>query len=168
MVQQCDGRAPGCRSRLAIPTPDPSPTHTLACCLGLARYSSPTARAHLESCLATFGAAAPPSQARWTLKYQAEVLTRDVDVAIANAHISAITLWHFFDFKVDDRQENGTACEYESGVFPPTCAYIRIDGRPGGVNHKGVVDFWRRPKPAFALVAARYNATRRSPQAAPQ
>jgi len=108
------------------------------------------------------------TDARWTLKYQAEVLTRDVDVAIANAHISAITLWHFFDFKVDDRQENGTACEYESGVFPPTCAYIRIDGRPGGVNHKGVVDFWRRPKPAFALVAARYNATRRSPQAAPQ
>jgi beta-glucuronidase len=44
-------------------------------------------------------------------------------------------------------------------MFPPNCSYINITSRPGGVNHKGVVDFWRRPKPAYQLVAAKYNAT---------
>jgi len=30
----------------------------------------------------------------------------------------------------------------------------------GGENHKGVLDFWRREKPAFDAVAAQYNATK--------
>ena len=100
------------------------------------------------------------TDAKWTLNYQTEIIERDVDVAIANGNISGITLWHFFDFKVDDAQENGTACEYVPDLFPPNCSYIAIDGRPGGVNHKGVLDFWRRPKPAYGVVAAKYNATR--------
>ena len=99
------------------------------------------------------------TDAKWTLKYQTEIVTRDVDVAIANSNISGITIWHFFDFKVDDAQENNTACQYIPDMFPPNCSYINITSRPGGVNHKGVVDFWRRPKPAYQLVAAKYNAT---------
>ena len=40
---------------------------------------------------------------------------------------------------------------------PCDCVYINANvGRPGGENHKGVVDFWRRPKEEFAAVAAIY------------
>ena len=99
------------------------------------------------------------SAAKWTLKYQTEIVSADVDVAIANDHISGLTIWHFMDFKVDDANEHDTHCEYEPHVWPPTCAYIKIDQRPGGENHKGVVDFWRRKKPAYEVVAAKYNAT---------
>ena len=63
-------------------------------------------------------------------------------------------------------QENNTHCEYDhpppttfaelEAVGPPNCTYIEINGRPGGENHKGSLDFWRREKPAFGIVAAKY------------
>lgn len=101
---------------------------------------------------------------KWTLKFQTEIISQDVDVALANNNISGITLWHFFDFKVDDHQENNTHCEYIPDMYPPNCSYIEINGRPGGVNHKGVLDFWRRPKPAYQIVAAKYNGTKQGQQ----
>ena len=71
---------------------------------------------------------------------------------------TGLTLWHFFDFKTQDGDENNTHCEYEPNVYPPTCAYIDVhNGRPGGVNHKGVLGFWRREKPSYNVVAAMYN-----------
>lgn len=97
---------------------------------------------------------------KWTLQFQSEIISKDVDVALANGNISGITLWHFFDFKVNDANENNTHCEYIDHLYPPVCAYIKIDGRPGGINHKGVIDFWRRPKPAYKIVATKYNATK--------
>lgn len=51
------------------------------------------------------------TDAKWTLLYQTEVISADVDVALANNNISGITLWHFFDFKVNDAEENNTHCE---------------------------------------------------------
>jgi beta-glucuronidase len=100
--------------------------------------------------------------ARWTLKYQSQVINNDVDVAVDNYNISGITLWHFMDFKTYDDTENNTHCEYEPSVYPPICSYIDASAnRPGGLNHKGVVDFWRRKKPIYYSVAAKYkNATR--------
>ena len=100
-------------------------------------------------------AAIQSAAARWE-----RIITEDVEVALQSANVSGITLWHFFDFKVNDAAENHTACQYAPGVFPPTCTSITLSFRPGGENHKGVVDFWRRPKPAYAQVAARYNASR--------
>lgn len=97
---------------------------------------------------------------KWTLKFQTEIISQDVDVALANDNISGITLWHFFDFKVDDGEENETHCEYIPDMYPPNCSYIEINHRPGGVNHKGVLDFWRRPKPSYQIVAAKYNGTK--------
>ena len=101
----------------------------------------------------------------WTLAYQTGILAEDVDVALTNQYFSGIALWHFFDFKVDDRYENNTHCEYLPDVFPPTCGFIFANssspsGRPGGENHKGVLDFWRRRKPGFSVVAAKYNETK--------
>lgn len=101
--------------------------------------------------------------ARWTLAYQSKIISADVDVAIQNANISGITLWHFMDFKTFDNTENNTHCDYIPNQYPPTCAYINASAeirRPGGLNHKGVVGFWRRKKPIFDIVAAKYNATR--------
>jgi len=96
--------------------------------------------------------------AKWTLAYQTKVVTEDVDVALDNSNISGIALWHFMDFKVDDAYENYTQCQYVPGAYPPTCAYIDVSGRrPGGLNHKGCFDFWRREKPVFRAVAARYS-----------
>ena len=106
------------------------------------------------------------TMAPWTTGYQGEVLARAVDVALANAHISGLALWHFFDFKTDDETQACGPCAYLAGVTPPTCGYIAIDHcgdsttvRPGGTNHKGVVDFWRRKKMSYTVVAARFNAS---------
>jgi beta-glucuronidase len=98
---------------------------------------------------------------KWTIPYQTSIIGQDVDIAIANPNISGISLWHFFDFKVNDRWENNTHCDYLPGVEPPTCGYIAVNtstpmGRPGGANHKGVLDWFRRPKPAYAMVAGKY------------
>jgi hypothetical protein len=37
--------------------------------------------------------------ATWTTKYQAEVLSRDVDAALASEHLSGVSLFQFFDIK---------------------------------------------------------------------
>ena len=80
------------------------------------------------------------TDAKWTLKYQSEVIANDVDVAIANANLSGLTLWHFYDFKVDNcgaqwpckkasaqagagaGQENNTHCVYD---HPPPETFVR-------------------------------------------
>eukprot|EP01050_Picozoa_sp_SAG11_P010024 SAG11_NODE_985_length_6288_cov_53.468972_1_plen_173_part_00 len=126
------------------------------------------------------------TDAKWTLKYQAELIMADVKVALSDDHISGITLWHFYDFKVDNcgnqwpchkapaqsgsgsGQENNTHCVYDhpppetlaelAKVGPPNCTSIIVNGRPGGENHKGSMDFWRRPKPAYFEVGAAYRA----------
>jgi hypothetical protein len=42
---------------------------------------------------------------------------------------------------------------------PWDCAYISTScGRPGGENHKGSVDFWRRKKPVFDEVKKLYTS----------
>lgn len=117
------------------------------------------------------------TDAKWTLKYQSEIIGGDVDVALANDNISGIVLWHFYDFKVDNcgaqwpchrggGQENNTHCQYDhpppttfeelERLGPPNCTSIVVNGRPGGENHKGSLDFWRREKPAFGLAASKY------------
>ena len=37
--------------------------------------------------------------ATWTTKYQAEVLSRDVDAALASEYLSGVSLFQFFDIK---------------------------------------------------------------------
>ena len=65
------------------------------------------------------------TDAKWTLKYQTEIIGRDVDVALANEHVSGLTLWHFFDFKVNNCQlDAGSGAAVCSGVENNThCAY---------------------------------------------
>merc|ERR1712083_322135 len=98
--------------------------------------------------------------AKWTQENQVRIISQDVDVALNESHISGITLWHWSDFKVNDRDTAQCGrCDYLPDVEPPTCGYINVScHRPGGENHKGVVDFWRREKEAYHVVAAKYNA----------
>ena len=50
------------------------------------------------------------------------------------------------------------------GADPPLCGYINVScHRPGGENHKGSVDFWRRTKSAFDAVKDLYNNFTSSP-----
>jgi hypothetical protein len=128
------------------------------------------------------------TDAKWTLKYQSEVISTCVETAIACPNISGITLWHFYDFKVDNcgatwpcnhksaqpgagaGQENNTHCIYDhsppttfadlKSEGPPNCTSIIVNGRPGGENHKGSLDFWRREKPAFSETSAKYKVRR--------
>ena len=79
-----------------------------------------------------------------------------------------MTLWHWNDFKVKD-VDTATCghCDFLPGVYPPTCTHIEpetktCNGRPGGKNHKGVVDFWRRPKEAFHVVKKLYTDYQRA------
>ena len=88
------------------------------------------------------------------------MIDRDVDVALANENVSGLSLWHFFDFKGNDGAQACGHCQYVPNVLPPTCAWYNLTGdcahRPGGLNHKGVVDAYRRKKPAFESVRAKY------------
>lgn len=101
------------------------------------------------------------TDAMWTTKYQTEVIERDVDVALSDDKFSGITLWHFFDFKGNDgATERCGPCDYLPNTDPPLCGYYNLTtcqaNRPGGVNHKGVVDYYRRKKESYTVVAAMY------------
>jgi len=100
------------------------------------------------------------TDARWTQRLQADIISQDVDIALNHSGISGVTLWHWSDFKANDNDTRSCGrCNYVPGVEPPTCGYINVDcNRPGGENHKGVVDFWRREKEAYHTVSAKYNA----------
>ena len=87
--------------------------------------------------------------------------------------VTGLSLWLLCDFKVDD--ESCGQCVYENTfggnlTVPWDCAYINVEcgggascltrpcGRPGGLNHKGAVDAWRRKKLSYDAVGALYGA----------
>ena len=62
------------------------------------------------------------------------------------------------DFKISHKLTGVDYCPMVPGVFPPQRIWINENSsRPCGTNHKGVVDFWRRPKLAYNEVAKRYS-----------
>eukprot|EP01012_Entosiphon_sulcatum_P058680 TRINITY_DN8281_c0_g1_i1.p1 TRINITY_DN8281_c0_g1~~TRINITY_DN8281_c0_g1_i1.p1 ORF type:complete len:602 (+),score=62.71 TRINITY_DN8281_c0_g1_i1:40-1845(+) len=96
---------------------------------------------------------------RWSQLYQAEVVEADVKVALNNSHVSGITLWQFADIKANDGDTATCGqCQYAPGTHD--CTYIDVScHRPGGENHKGSVDFWRRKKAAFTTVCKLFGGT---------
>ena len=75
-----------------------------------------------------------PHPCRWSLEYQQLVDGLDVSTAMDCTDIAGIALWQLQDIKVDLQNTSSR--------------------RPGGINNKGVLDRWRRPKPAAARVAS--------------
>jgi len=88
----------------------------------------------------------------WSQLYQSEVVERSAQFAATYDSVSGITIWQFADIKADDSDTKKCgSCQYYP--HPPSlsvawnCSYIDVKcGRPGGENHKGAVDFWRREK----------------------
>jgi hypothetical protein len=86
----------------------------------------------------------------------------DATVIANNTRVSGLTIWQFGDIKANDQstQQCGQ-CDYlphpNNLTVPWDCGFIDTTcGRPGGYNHKGVVDFWRRQKEEYPVIAAIY------------
>jgi beta-glucuronidase len=98
----------------------------------------------------------------WSQEFMSEVVGSEAKFGVSFPYVSGITLWQFTDIKGnDDAQRKCGQCEYAphppSLSVPWDCAYISVKcGRPGGENHKGQVDFWRRKKDSFHKVQEHY------------
>jgi len=100
----------------------------------------------------------------WSQGYQSDVVGVEAGWAVKNDSVSGLTLWQFGDIEANDGDtKNCGQCKYEphppSLSEPWTCGYISVGcGRPGGENHKGCVDFWRRKKEGFTTIQKIYTA----------
>uniref|UniRef100_A0A7S4NS90 Mannan endo-1,4-beta-mannosidase n=2 Tax=Paramoeba aestuarina TaxID=180227 RepID=A0A7S4NS90_9EUKA len=101
---------------------------------------------------------------RWSQQWQAFLVMNDAAFGKASDLVSGLSLWQFCDTKADDSDTKSCgSCVYNQSTSPgyPTnmtlpwnCAYIDVTcQRPGGENHKGIVDAWRRTKRAFDVVS---------------
>jgi hypothetical protein len=106
----------------------------------------------------------------WSQKYQANLVSADAAYLVGNSNVSGVSLWLLHDFKVDD--ESCGQCDYlphpDNLTVPWNCGFVNVEcgggasclnkpcGRPAGLNHKGAVDFWRRKKESFPLIAQIY------------
>jgi len=78
--------------------------------------------------------------------------------------ITGMTIWQFNDIKGNDQSNQQCGpCKYFSHpanlTVPWDCEYIDVNcGRPGGENHKGSIDFWRRIKTAYGIVSKIYGS----------
>jgi len=81
----------------------------------------------------------PLYKARWSEELQAEILDRQLKALCSLQRISGTYIWQFADVRVADEWA------------------MR---RPKSQNNKGVVDLYRRPKLAYAVVKENYTAKR--------
>lgn len=101
-------------------------------------------------------------------------MTADAAYLVGDERVSGLSLWLLMDFKVDD--ESCGQCTYVQTPavvagnlsVPWDCAFVNVlcgggnacyskpCGRPGGSNHKGAVDWWRREKLTLSAVADIY------------
>ncbi|KAA0177338.1 hypothetical protein FNF27_01116 [Cafeteria roenbergensis] len=97
---------------------------------------------------------------RWSQLYETQVVAAEAGFAASSPNVSHFTVWQFNDIKAN---EGDTAkcgqCQYlphpNNLTVPWTCEQINVGcGRPGGENHKGQVDFWRRKKQSFPRLAS--------------
>jgi hypothetical protein len=117
-------------------------------------------------------ATSPGNGQFWSQKYQDSLVTADVQQLLGDARVSGLSLWLLMDFMVDD--QSCGQCQYaphsDNRTTPWDCLYINVEcgggaeclnkpcGRPGGINHKGAVDMWRRKKLSYDAVGALYRA----------
>lgn len=77
-----------------------------------------------------------PGQPKWSEERQAEIVRRQIHAVLSHPACSGIFLWQFADTRVDESW---------------------AEKRPGCMNNKGVVDLYRRPKLAYAVVKAAFS-----------
>lgn len=96
----------------------------------------------------------------WSQSFQRDLVAADVNVIGGLSRVSGLTLWQFSDIKVAQCSE----CDYlphpDTLTQPWDCAVVNASalacGRPKGENNKGAVDWWRRKKLSFDVVAQLY------------
>ncbi|KAL1520238.1 hypothetical protein AB1Y20_023708 [Prymnesium parvum] len=100
------------------------------------------------------------SAPKWSQEYQEALVRADVQAALGLwPQVAGISIWQFSDIKADDGATAACgSCVYSTpydAATPMNCSYISAScWRPGGENHKGLLDFWRRKKLAFHAVKA--------------
>lgn len=112
---------------------------------------------------------APFPGPQWSQFFQTNLVTADASFLAIADHVSGLTLWQFADIKANDQStaQCGQCVYYPHPAWPAdgpaalstpwNCSFIDVScGRPGGENHKGAVDFWRRQKEEFAPLAQIY------------
>jgi len=102
---------------------------------------------------------------KWGQPFQAAVVAADLQSALSLPTVSGVAVWQFSDVNADPSDfGHGQApqvcpsCVYSTpynASTPMNCSYITTSCfRPGGENHKGILDFWRRKKQAFGVAKA--------------
>ena len=89
---------------------------------------------------AIYGFHDPLGQAKWSEERQCAILTEQITAVLGHPDVSGIFIWQFADVRVD-----------ESWAAK----------RPNTRNNKGVVDEYRRPKMAYAVVKKLYHTDHR-------
>jgi beta-glucuronidase len=74
----------------------------------------------------------PERLSHWSLEGQADIIRRQLEGILPHPRLAGVILWQFCDCRLP-------------------LDWGRI-ARPGGINDKGILDRWRRPKPAYAVV----------------
>jgi len=110
-----------------------------------------------------------PPAAKWTQQGQADIVVANIKAGLVLQNVSGIAIWQLFDVKADPsdfhpgpgpEHQVCQACNYTTpynASTPMNCSSISTKCfRPGGENHKGALDFWRREKAAFAAAKALY------------
>jgi len=82
----------------------------------------------------------------WSEDLQADYLAQIADVYMSFKNIVGEIIWTFADFRVSNWRDISVANEH--------LTYL---GRPSLVNHKGVVDFYRRPKSTYFAMRAKFD-----------
>ena len=85
-----------------------------------------------------FGERRVQEKTPWSEDLQADYLTKIADVYMSYKNIVGEIVWTFSDFRVSNWND--------VSIQESNLAYL---GRPLLVNHKGMVDFYRRPKAAY-------------------
>lgn len=105
---------------------------------------------------------APYPGPQWSQAFQKNLVSADASFLVNSSRVSGLTLWQFSDIKANDQSTAQCGqCDYlphpNNLTVPWDCGYIDVTcGRPGGENHKGAVDFWRRTKEEYPVLAGIY------------
>ena len=93
-----------------------------------------------------YGERSRAAQTPWSEDLQADYLAKIADVFMSYKNIVGEIVWTFADFHVSNWRD-------VSSLDRPL-AYL---GRPALVNHKGMVDAYRRPKSAYSAVREKFS-----------
>ena len=93
-----------------------------------------------------YGGRSPEEHLRWSEDLQADTLTRLADIFMGYKNVIGEVVWTFADFRVSAWEDSAH----------PTLHRKRYLERPMQTNHKGLVDFYRRPKLAYYSVGEKF------------